>query len=139
MTTYYKCNDCGQVHADYELIPVSGGDHDEVYTVCPCGADNLEEVWECSRCGGFFDRVYGEDHICESCLSDDFTVGNAIELGDENTVQVDLNEFLAYVFDEGNIRDILFDYFLNQFSRSEQRAYVEGYLEDDLSGLADIL
>ena len=74
---------------------------------CPnCGSEDFEEAAHCAIC----DDDYAEDQVvgrvCKSCLEKSMSVENAKKYGEDRKVAVELNGFLAWVFD-GRIEDIL--------------------------------
>ena len=108
----YICKSCGEVVDEDELNTVrckvsdyAGGSY-QTFTECTCGGD-YEEAKQCAECGEYFaeDEMSGE--YCTECLKEHATVENAIESGNEATEKVSVNGFVAFVFSEEEINEIL--------------------------------
>jgi len=108
----YICKSCGAVVDEDELNTVrckvsdyAGGCYQN-FTECTCGGD-YEEAKQCVECGEYFaeDEMSGE--YCAECLKEHATVENAIASGNEATEKVSVNGFVAFVFSEEEINEIL--------------------------------
>jgi hypothetical protein len=100
------CNKCGTLIDDKELDYVTemhGERH--LNTACRCGGDFIPAT-QCKICGVWFDNsgLYG---ICEGCLEEYETVGTALEIGDANREDVEINSFVASVLSADRINHIL--------------------------------
>ena len=131
------CNKCGTLVEDNELGYVTEA-HGERHldTNCKCGGEFIPAT-QCKICGKWFDNT--ELHgICEVCLGEEETVGNALEIGSYSTEKVDgINGFVADVLSVEQINKILTKWVEENFT-DHSKAVVD-YLESDMSAFADFL
>ena len=112
----YICNRCGNLCEDDEL-PTYEEDFgfetgvgwkamkQTFVDTCSCGGDFVE-ARECALCGEYFDKEEGW-RVCKHCLEEGATYENALAVGEENKDSVKINGFLANVFTESQIEEIL--------------------------------
>lgn len=106
--------------------------------VCPCcGArDTLSEAVECSFCGGEFLDIDNFGNICDECLEKYETVGEALAIGAENTLEVKgINGFAASVLSVEQINKILIKWVEENFV--DHSKAVKEYCEDDKTYFVD--
>lgn len=108
------CNICGKVIEDYELNEITechahtclGQSLEEtIVECCECGGEFVEAT-ECEVCGEWFDNsdLHG---VCECCLDEFETVGNALAIGETDTINVEVNGFIANVLSTEQMNKIL--------------------------------
>lgn len=143
------CEDCGRTLHEDDLVTqksyvsdYAGGCYEE-YSTCPCGGD-VEEAEMCVCCGEYFKKDELTDGICEDCLKEQMSVDNAIEAGNEAKVTVELNGFLASVFNESVIERLMLDEFEKIIDASDDGAMAaidkaEEWCREDLLWFADWL
>ena len=130
------CNKCGTLVQTNDLGYVTEP-HGERHrnTVCRCGGDFVPAT-QCKLCGKWFDNT--ELHgICEVCLSEEETVGNAIEIGSYSKVTKEINGFFAEILTDEMIEKILGKWVEENFT-DHSKAVVD-YLEGDMSAFAEFL
>ena len=100
----YKCEECGRVYesledAKEERESIEYGDktYHETNCYCHCGGE-LEEVQKCKICGEI-----AESEICDKCLS----IEKCFKVGEEHRQCLELNGFVASMFDTSEIEEIL--------------------------------
>lgn len=130
------CNKCGKLISEDDLKYVTEP-HGEKHLDfnCKCGGE-LIEATECKVCGKWFDGtdLHG---VCEGCLEEYETVGEAIKYGSENKVNVSINECLAYLLTENQIERILTKWVEENFT-DRSKPIVE-YCENDKSAFSEYL
>lgn len=134
------CDRCGNVinESDAEII------HEKDYINCGCGKicirddEFLEDCFcggtfvdatECEFCGEWFN---GEGNVCESCINEYSTFGNALKMGAETDCieSIKINGYLAYEFSENQINEIL-ERELRQANEIAQLKYKD-YLKSEI-------
>jgi hypothetical protein len=130
------CDRCGTVveHCDLPYVTEMHGERHK-NTVCTCGGEFIP-ARQCKLCGTWFDNtdLHG---ICEGCLSEEETVGNALELGSYSQEKVSINGFIAEVLTPKQINKILTKWVEENFV-DHSKAVVD-YLEGDMSAFAEFL
>ncbi len=108
----FICNDCGKVLDEDELIisedkvsDYAGGTYERSAT-CTCGG-SCKEASRCIGCGEYFPDEELSGGYCIDCLKESATVNNAIGCGNEEKSEIKINGFLAYLFSEKEIEEIL--------------------------------
>ena len=108
----FICNECGKI---VERLPMGKQCHghtslgfaieEKVVEPCSCGGEFVEAT-ECKVCGNHFDNsnLFG---VCESCLEEHETVGEALKIGNINHEDVAINGFIAKVLSADQINYIL--------------------------------
>ena len=69
----YRCIDCEHTFSDYKTIeehhPYGMGYAAERWAACPnCESTDIEEVYECSRCGELVTEL--EEGLCDLCYGE---------------------------------------------------------------------
>jgi hypothetical protein len=128
------CDKCGTLVEAHELPFVTEA-HGEKHrnTVCGCGGEFVEAT-KCDVCGEWFDNRE-LDGVCEVCLAEYETVGDALAIGAENTTSVEINGFIAYALDPVVINEILTKW-VEENITDHSRVVVD-YCEDDKPWFAD--
>ena len=109
----FVCKKCGNL---VEQIPTTKQCHghtslgqrleETVDCLCHCGGEFVEAT-ECKVCGEWFDNS-DMNNVCEVCIEEYETVGEALEIGAENTESVEgINGFVANVLSVEQINKIL--------------------------------
>ena len=132
----YVCNKCGTLKSEEEMnyVRESHGER-HLDMNCNCGGEFIPAT-KCSVCGEWFDNT--ELHgVCEFCLEEYETVGEAIKYGSENKVNVSINECLAYLLTENQIERILTKWVEENFT-DRSKPIVE-YCENDKSAFSEYL
>ena len=101
----YICKNCYSVFSE-ENLPLDK--YENIEYECPyCECKEIVEAHECGVCGDFYAIDDLEWEICEDCYEYYYTFENAINFGDKNKKQIEINGYLASEFDELQIEDIL--------------------------------
>jgi hypothetical protein len=128
----YKEN-CGDfwgntVYKSYSCCPLCGGEYEESTPCAICGSEQLEENLNGSICDECIDRYKHDIDMC-------------FRIGKSDTDKVELNCFLAAMFEKEEIEDLLFEK-LKERSR-EMRLYIqsncERFVNSDRSWFAERL
>lgn len=134
----YVCNTCGHLVEEENLkyvVEPHGERHIDYNCNC-CHKGELIEASICKVCGKPFDNT--ELHgVCEGCLEEYETVGEAIKYGSESKVNVSINECLAYLLTENEIERILTKWVEENFT-DRSKPIVE-YCESDKSAFSEYL
>ena len=122
------CDRCGTVvaHDDLPYVTEMHGERHK-NTVCTCGGEFVEAT-KCEACGKWFDNRE-LDGVCEVCLEEYETVGDALKIGENRKVDVPINEFLAYALTPELIEEILTKWVEENFT--DHSRIVVDYCEDD--------
>ena len=130
------CNKCGKLRESSELgYAVESHGERHLDTNCSCGGEFVPAT-RCSLCGKWFDGtdLHG---VCEVCLDDNETVGVALEIGDANRENVEINSFIASILNPDRINHILEKYVEEHYT--DHSDAVIDYLEADMSAFAEFL
>ena len=132
------CLDCGTVFGADEVERVQdyrgecwGRPAYEEELICPhCKSSDIEDAEECEICDSWCstEELYENGGICTACLemcSTDKECFEACERSKE-TESVELNLYLAYMFSESEIEDIL----LEELAKSANSTNVKKLRED---------
>jgi len=125
----YICLHCGH---EFEDIDRKHYDHGtgvwEEY--CPnCGSEDFEEAEQCDLCGDWHVAENVTNGVCEKCLEESATVGNAVAFGNTDKQEVELNGFLAWAYTPDEIEDILINDLLK--NKTLANDYVHQYITND--------
>ena len=132
------CLDCGTVFGADEVQRVQdyrgecwGRPAYEEELICPhCKSSDIEDAEECEICGSWCstEELYENGGICIACLETYITDKECFEACERNkeTESVELNSYLAYMFSESEIEDILLD----ELTRSANSTNVKNLRED---------
>ena len=103
------CNKCGKLRESSELgYAVESHGERHLDTNCSCGGDFIPAT-QCKICGKWFDDT-DLNGVCEVCLEEHETVGVALEIGDANRENVEINSFIASILNPDRINHILEKY-----------------------------
>lgn len=115
------CLDCGNVFNADEVERVQdyrgecwGRPAYEEELICPhCKSSDIEDAEECEICDSWCsaEELYDNGGICTACLETYSTDKECFEACERNkdTESVELNSYLAYMFSESEIEDILLE------------------------------
>jgi hypothetical protein len=128
------CDKCGTLVEAHELpfVTEAHGERHRNYN-CNCGGEFVEAT-KCDVCGEWFDNRE-LDGVCEVCLAEYETTGDALAIGGENTTSVEINGFIAYALDPVVINEILTKW-VEENITDHSRVVVD-YCEDDKPWFAD--
>jgi hypothetical protein len=129
------CNHCGKIIEESELGYGYEPHGERTPDCCSCGGDFIEAT-QCKICGEWFD---GSDlhGVCEACLEENETVGEALEYGKERTEDVRINGFVANVLSVEHINKILEKWVEENFI--DHGTPTRRYLENDVSEYSEYL
>lgn len=130
------CNKCGKLRESSELgyaIESHGERHLDIE--CSCGGDFIP-ARQCKICGRWFDDT-DLNGVCEVCLEEHETVGVALEIGDANRENVEINSFIASILNPDRINHILEKWVEEHYT--DHSDAVIAYLESDMSAFAEFL
>jgi hypothetical protein len=136
------CNKCGELCDDDDLPTYTedfGFDTGVGWKSCPqtfvdncsCGGDFVEAT-KCVICGEYFNGEEQYGKVCSECLKDEsIDADNAFAIGDKNKEKIEVNGFLASIFDENQINDILEQAYRKQNTFTKERQSKEYCLDDE--------
>ena len=89
-----------------------------------CGCDVIEEATKCVRCGEYF-PLYEYGEVCENCVKEysDFECCYDIVFDDKKEVKI--SSLIAYLLDEGDIEQILYEHILKRMPDIDCSGYIE--------------
>ena len=128
------CYKCGRLRESSELgyaIESHGERH--LDTDCSCGGEFIPAT-QCKVCGKWFDDT-DLNGVCEVCLEEYETVGVALEIGDANREDVEINSFIASILNPDRINHILEKYVEEHYT--DHCREVIDYLEYDKSAYSE--
>ena len=135
------CLHCGHVFDGEEIVAKyydrATGTYDR--EECPnCGSEDFEEAAHCDECDEYFpcDEVIG--HVCEKCLKKHINEDAVFKYGDARKQGVELNGFLAYVFEPDEIEHILTEHFKSLW-KDPRTELVEDFCNDDIGDFSEWL
>lgn len=134
----YICLHCGHAFEQPEAkhYDLACGTWDEY---CPnCGSEDIEEAERCEVCGELFvdDDMIG--HVCRECFDKGITQQNAFRYGETDINDVEINGFLAWVYEKDQINRILKEHFMQE-SETWKRRMVKEYCENSELEFAEFL
>lgn len=108
----YRCEICGHLFEEGEEKTYIDPSTSEEWKVCPICKGDYEESVKCAMCGeNFFESDLHND-LCNDCLEEvkkyQTDVDFCFEVGKKDTQKVEINVFLASMFDEKEIEEILY-------------------------------
>ena len=111
----YKCYDCGNVFDDPDVWEESRGEYwgvscSESVSGCPNCHGDYEESTPCKICDSecFEDEL--ESDVCSECIKKyQYDIDMCFKIGANDTDKVELNCFLASMFEKKEIEEILFE------------------------------
>lgn len=121
------CEDCGRLYDEYDV-----GCHREAHGEvrgddCRCGG-TLIEAGMCHICGDYINPT--ENDLCEDCIENGMTVENAIEIGEMNREEVELNGFFLSFMSQRDIEDILEAWVVENVKNGGEE--IRKYIGDDM-------
>lgn len=127
----FRCEKCGEVFEDLrdlskEIEKIEYGDktYYETNLQCFCGGD-LEEIHKCKFCSEFIEK---DKEICDKCL----TMEKCFEIGEEHRQCLELNGFVANMFNTSEIEEIL----MRELKEAQELGGINKYdLEDYLESI----
>lgn len=141
----YICLDCGHIFEDGEQSTWSesrgefwGYNCSELVSGCPiCGGDYEESV-SCKICGSqhLEDDLNGE--LCDDCIDKyQNDINMCFKVGANDTDKVELNCFLASMFDKQEIEEILF----SELKEKEKYTKIDcgKFINSDRSWFAEVI
>ena len=103
----YKCDDCGREFEEPDIVTEP---HGEKVGCCPYCHGWFEEVYECKICGEYFTEDELTSGVCDECVYEHSTdIELCHRLGQEAEESIKLNGFIASVFSEEQINEILWN------------------------------
>ena len=146
----YICECCGNVVCDYELQtrkdfkPVEMTCHTDwcyetMNAPCECGGEFVEAV-QCAVCGKYKEK--DEYSVCDECLEEAETLENALEYGAEAEETIEINGFLAQVFSNTEIEEILvreLNNARNSFMKPFVQEMISEYVNEDRGTFSDFV
>lgn len=130
----YKCLNCGHIFEEGEQKEFRDflGEY--------CGRPVYETTSGCPHCGGSYEKtvpceICGSEHldeelcggVCEECFDEhknDFEVCKKFADDDCDTEFIEINAFLASVFDAADIEQILMDFLRNKMPDVDCRNFI---------------
>lgn len=134
----FICKDCYNVFTEGEARITSWNSefhcYDEEYRCPYCRSAELTEPVQCPICGEYYD---GDDGVgvCEVCLEERETVGNALKYGATSPEKIEINGFITSMLDEEQINAILTKYVEEHVTDHSPK--VVFYCEEEKSAFAD--
>lgn len=146
----YICDECGNVVCEHDLQtrkdfkPVEMSLHTDwcyetMTAPCECGGEFVKAK-KCEICGEYIPED-GLD-LCDNCIEKGETLENALKIGDENNISVEINGFLASMFEKDEIEEILTRELKRadvDFIKSSIREKVSNYLNEDVDSFVQFL
>lgn len=143
-----KCHDCGHVFEWGEeevFVERHGLDCPpyEATSLCPkCKSDDFEVLSPCKKCKEeFFDEdlLFG---ICPDCVEKyiDFYKNDVLhcyEFAENDTAKIEINGFLAQMFSESQINEILLSFLLEK--QKEKKIDCLPYIQEDVPGFIEAI
>lgn len=127
------CEHCGKIY-DEDDVGCHYEEHGERRSDgCRCGGELVEAV-ECPVCGEYIEE---EDCICGVCYEEGMTIENAIKYGEEQPIDIPINEFVANVLSVKEINDILIEYIYDNYK--DKCKEVRDYFELDVISYEDFI
>ena len=140
----YKCVDCGHLFEDGEQatwVEMHGFTYGngETFYGCPICRGDYDETVECKSCGSHHFEEDLENGICKECIAEyEKDVLFCLNLGEKETVKVEINGAVASLWSEDEINEILTDYvkYLNDVSfekfANQDMFYFSQMIEDEV-------
>jgi RecJ-like exonuclease len=132
----YICEECGQLfeslptceNAHYTMGGEFLGREELTETDCPNCRGEIVEAKECPFCGQTY--ISENEEFCDDCFDEWATRENAFEMGGEDTTEIEINGFLASVFNETEVFDILVKVF-DEMPDEIKRKHILNYCGED--------
>ena len=131
----FICQECGRV---YESLPKYTNSHytnsgeflgnEEMTGDCPFCNGYLVEAKQCPLCGASY--IEDDADMCDNCFDYWATKENAFEMGLNEPTEIEINGFLASVFKETEILELLMREF-DKLPTDIQKKYILNYCGED--------
>lgn len=109
----YECHNCGKRFEEPHIIEEKHGLETPPYEkigVCPYCKGYFEEMTQCRICGQYFTEDELSGGVCDECVYEHSTdIELCHRLGQEAEESIKLNGFIASVFSEEQINEILWN------------------------------
>ena len=109
----YKCDHCVREFEEPDIITETHGMTDgscEKIGVCPYCKGYFEEMHKCEICGEYFTEDELSGGVCDECIYEHSTdIELCHKLGEEAEETIKINGFIASVFTEEQINEILWN------------------------------
>ena len=109
----YKCDHCVREFEEPDIITETHGMTDgscEKIGVCPYCKGYFEEMAQCRICGEYFTEDELSGGVCDECIYEHSTdIELCHKLGEEAEETIKINGFIASVFTEEQINEILWN------------------------------
>lgn len=109
----YQCHECDRRFEEPDIITEKHGLDTppcEKIGVCPYCKGYFEEMTQCRICGQYFTDGELSDGVCDECIYEHSTdIELCYRLGEEAEESIKLNGFIASVFTEEQINEILWN------------------------------
>ena len=139
------CLDCGTVFGIDEVERVQdyrgecwGQPAYEEELICPhCKSSDIEDAEECEICGSWCsaEELYDNGGICTACLETYSTDKECFEACERNkeTESIEINSYLAYMFSESEIEDILLEELAKSANSTNVKKLREDFIKENCS------
>lgn len=109
------CNECKQAFEEQTTRKEWVGDREHggyvEYGECPnCGSEDIDDALLCPNCGEFCGELFGafgKERMCEECIKEFATEENLIAYGYEDKRSVEINGYLAAMFEPDEIERLI--------------------------------
>jgi DNA-directed RNA polymerase subunit RPC12/RpoP len=109
----YECHNCGRRFEEPDIITETHGLDTPPYekvAVCPYCHGYFEEMYQCEICGEWFTDAELTSGVCDECIYQyDTDVELCYKLGADSKESIKINGFIASVFSEEQINEILWN------------------------------
>ena len=109
----YQCHECDRQFEEPDIITETHGMTDgscEKIGVCPYCKGYFEEMQECKICGEWYTEDELTSGVCDECIYEHSTdIELCHKLGEEAEENIKINGFIASVFTEEQINEILWN------------------------------
>ena len=109
----YQCHECDRQFEESDIITETHGMTDgscEKIGVCPYCKGYFEEMHKCEICGEYFTEDELSGGVCDECIYEHSTdIELCHKLGEEAEETIKINGFIASVFTEEQINEILWN------------------------------
>lgn len=127
------CENCGKIYDEDDVGTYLEAHGERRGEVCSCGGELVEAV-HCEICDEY---VPEGETICYGCYENGMTLENAVKFGEEQPIDIPINEFIANVLSVEEINSILIEYVYANYK--DKCNEVRNYLELDPNCYEDFL
>jgi hypothetical protein len=110
----YRCLECGHIFDEGEQAKWEeygefwGVPYSQTESGCPLCKGDYEETKQCKICGSEHLKDELDGGVCEECIEKyRYDVDMCFNIGSKDTIEIELNGFLASMFDKQEIEEIL--------------------------------